>query len=296
MNKTILLCGALALMGAARVAASADAPTITVDTIHDWRSNSEFNFGHLTITLGLKSQTASRGRGKRVVATSVIDSTGQQLVTGDEKQKSDWDFSETRAPDSSEEAKKKKAEAEKLLQEFPSLRNFANIDFEVKNPARAAQTLREVAGRVEFYYPERDAKSVVTIANIGGNSGATLDDATLKAAGLKIAFLTAKRAKSLPAGKARESWLSVTSKNRLDDLEPTQLLTRVEDPRARLVGIEVETAQGQIIEDKGYFGGGGVITYRFKKPLPADARLQIYVATPQSVVEVPFRLTDVPLP
>ena len=290
MNKIYLLC-ALGLIGAARVATGADAPTITIDKISDYRSNSQFGFGNLSIYLGLKGQTPDQSRAKRAVATSVTDNTGQQLVTDEERYQSDWHVSDEADSTFSRE------ESEKILREFPSLRNFANIEFEVKSPARAAQSLREVVGYVEFYYPQRDPKAVVTISNIGRNSGQNLDNATLKAANLKLAFLSANQVKRLPKGKDKANvWLSTLGQEYLDDLEPDQLLVSLEDPRARLVSIEVETAQGQIIEGDGSFSSDGLTTYDFEKPILSNARLKIYVATPKSVETVPFKLSDVPLP
>ena len=292
-NKWIPLGCALFLAGAARVVRGADAPTISVDKLYDSRSNSQFGFGDLSITLGVKSQTPTGARATRGVATSVIDGTGQQLVDA-EKYQTDWDFNEKNSE--GEWAAKNKALGEKLFKQFPFFKNFADVDIEVKNPARAAQTLREIAGRIEYYYPERDPKSVVIVKNVGTNAGQNLDNATLKTASIKLAFLTANRAKHLPKGKAREMWLEAVDEDTLDDLKPDQLLVRLEDPRARLVAIEVETAQGQTIESEGNSGSDDVTTYDFNKPIAFNARLKIYVATPKSVTEVPFQLNDVALP
>lgn len=300
---------ALLLVSAISPLAQADDANITVAKVYESRSY-PVNFGpnQLSVIIGIESETATKARAVRGVATSVVDDTGQQLVS-DKKDLDKWSL---------------------LREEYRLYPNRAEIGLDLNKPARSAQTLREVSGRFEFYFPGRDAHSLVTVENIGQHAGQTLDDATLKAAGLKLTFLTKDQVEIYKAEsdkKADADALKLFPPNAKPDaelekkrqdlaqksvealrqlfgidvfegntLKPNNLALHIEDPNVRLVDIALETAQGQPIKAEGYFGSDNTNIYKFETPIPPDARLKIRVATPQSIVDVPFKLSDVPLP
>ncbi len=78
----------------------------------------------------------------------------------------------------------------------------------------------------------------------------------------------------------------------------------IDDDAKKVVGTEFRDAMDKPIQSAGfsesYRQHGSQIertrTYHFESPLPANAKLLIFVATPQSLTRTPFTLTDVTLP
>lgn len=72
------------------------------------------------------------------------------------------------------------------------------------------------------------------------------------------------------------------------------------DPQDKIVRTEIQDAAGHPIRDQGEstvtIGASKTRTYEFASPLPDDARLVIYLATPKSLVKVPFSFTNIALP
>ena len=291
MNKWIYLCCALSLIGAGCDAARADDAQVAVDFVTDSRSlPADFGSNQLRVVVKIESPEVAQARAIRGVVASATDNTGRQLNNAEKRDK--WD---------------------ELRPKTGADKNRASVYLRVDNPSRAAQSLRQIAGHIELYLPQRDPKSVVTVANIGQKSGQTLDDATLKEADLKITFLDKAQVERLKAeilnppatpqirpdlqvfGRAiREAMGAELLKN--DRLNPKAPVLRIEDPQGRLVDIAFEGAQGQPLKSGVSVGFQGHKIYQFEQPLPPDARLKISVATPQSVVEVPFDLKEIALP
>ena len=294
MNRWMCLICAL-LLAYLGATARADDTKVTVDTINDYRySTDNLSPSRLSVALDIESASVAHARAVRGVLSSATDNTGQQLAD-DQKYRDKWS---ALRPDSKR----------------------ANLSLGANNPPRAAQTLREIAGRVEFYFPQRDPKSVVKVENIGARAGQTLDDATLKAADLGISvsdkaqvkLLQAEMVAPLPPPQSsgmnavRTILLQEFARRLLenssadlvqnDQLNPRFVVLRLQDPRLRLVDIEFETAQGQPLKSDSSFGFKDTKFYKFDAPLPPNARLQIYVATPQSVVDVPFEIKNIALP
>ena len=291
MKITLALLCALGLAGAPRPMARADDAKITVERITDSRySPADFGTSQLTVGLDIEAPAVAAARAIRGDVTSAKDDTGRQLSQTEKRDK--W--------------------RELSVKSGPN-KTRATVFLNADSPTRAARTLREVKGRVELYLPERDAKSIVTVAEIGQQAGQTLDDATLQTAELKITFLDKAQIERLqtelvepiddpkirPAlqlfarGLGRAMAAEIIKDGQPNPKTP---VLRIEDPQRRLVEIAFETAQGEPLEDTGSIGFKNNRVYQFDQPLPADARLKIYVATSQSVVAVPFELKEIALP
>jgi hypothetical protein len=86
--------------------------------------------------------------------------------------------------------------------------------------------------------------------------------------------------------------------------KPNDIVFSIEDPGKKLVGIEFHDAMDRAIRTAGssesYRQRGSEVertrTYHFQSPLPADAKLLIFVATTQSLSKTPFTLTNMALP
>ena len=267
----------------------AQEPAVSATNLTDER-RSGFTFipSSLDVDLKIATDAVAQARSVRVAVASATDATGKSLLTA-KLHENKWD--DIKATDN---------------------RQTTSASIALDSPARAAATLREITGNIELYDPTRDLQSVITIADIPSHAGRTLDDATLKSLGLEIAFLNkdqadeqqkAQDAKPAPAGTPQlkpevrsELIKAIRALFGGIAVDDKTLAFHVLDPNARFVDVALETAGGQIIPSAGRTRSGELQSYEFKEAIPADAHLKIYVATPKSVVEVPFKLTDVALP
>ena len=259
----------------------ADEPTVVADGATDFRKAGDAaGLNSLGITLKITADEVARARSVMATVTSAVDERGQSLM--------DIDSSLMIWRDLGRSADK----------------GTVSGYLDLKSPARADKKVREITGRVEFYDPARDPRSIVTIADIGAHIGQTLTDPTLKAAGLEFIYLdkahlglTKKRAtKPATAGPSKvdkdiEQFL-VAALNE----DKTTLALISKNSTGRLVDIEIETAQGQLLKNRLASITPELLTYQYREEIPKGARLKIYVATPQSVTKIPFKLSDVPLP
>jgi len=75
---------------------------------------------------------------------------------------------------------------------------------------------------------------------------------------------------------------------------------KITDPKKKIVGIEFQDTRGNKINDLGFSGinmfGTETKTYRFASPFPNDARLVIYLDSPNAYLKVPFSFTNLLLP
>jgi hypothetical protein len=70
----------------------------------------------------------------------------------------------------------------------------------------------------------------------------------------------------------------------------------INDADRRIVSMELQDANGQRLQTRSTWGGNTLRTYGFQTPPPADARLVVYVATPDAIRSYPFALENIPLP
>jgi len=72
------------------------------------------------------------------------------------------------------------------------------------------------------------------------------------------------------------------------------------DPQDKIAGMEFQDATGKKIKELGWSGfsmfRSNTKNYQFASPLPADARLIIYLETPKAYTNVPFSFTNIALP
>ena len=176
---------------------------------------------------------------------------------------------------------------------------------DLKSPARADKTVREIKGRVEFYDPTRDPQSVVTITDLDAHIGKFLNNPILKAAGLEFIYLDKTHLNAYQ--KASATGPSIAKQSKADkDIhdfligalheDKTTLALISKNARGRLVDIEIETAKGQLLEKRLVSITPELLTFQYREKIPKGSRIKIYVATPKSVTKIPFKLNNVPLP
>lgn len=266
--------------------------------VKDTRRTDGF-FNKLEVELKVLGDVLAQAKGIRYTVEKAVDETGKNLIN-EEKTKSEF-------------------------QEISDSESV-KIELELKNPSRQAMTVKEISGSLEIYVPQRDANSSVTVPSFLKQTGKLITNPALKTAGLEVTIWTKeqfeanKKAEEEKLKKAIEEKRKKGEKQEADfgealaeglakmfggmfgafgQMGEHSVALQVNDPNARLISIEFETAQGKSIERNGRMTMGDqpkTMIYEFGEKLPATARLKVYLITPRSLIKVPFKLSDVPLP
>lgn len=258
--------------------------------VKDSRTTGKF-FANLEVELKLLGDDLEGAKGYRCSVTTAIDDTGRNLIKEDKNRK---DFSD-------------------IDNDNP---NNIQVTIQLKNPARKATTVKEIAGEIDIFKPGNDPTSVVTITNLAGQTKTLLKHPTLSAAKISIMVLTKKQqdeaakaaeqsqaneAKTDPEkggeeiGKALGKAFSGMFGGMMGSSENSMIM-QIKDPQSKLLKIEFLDASGKVIRPEGCMRSSEVRSFDFPEPLPQEAQLRIYVATAKSFVKAPFTLRDVFLP
>lgn len=262
-----------------------DLRTLVTD-VTDRRSTNETN-GSLGLELKLRligDDTAGIAATRPVVSVAV-DDTGRDLT--DISQKPD-DFCAVRRS------------------------GTGPIEFtlKLKNPARKAATIKEISGEIQAFLPAEDPVATVIAKDFLKQLGKPIADPALEKAGVKVtvfgkkefeAFKTEEeqKAKNAPAEQKMEKALTDAFRGMFGgstQLGENDLVVQYDESNGDLIDLQVQDAQGGIIQARSSMSSQGRRTLSFAEPLPADAQLKLLLKTEKSVVSVPFKVTDVALP
>lgn len=184
------------------------------------------------------------------------------------------------------------------------------VDLKLKNPARKAAVVRELAGTVELFMPERDPAATVVLRDFAARTGKPLADPALEKAGIRLTVLTKAEYDALAQQKKQQAAAAADRQNLGQAMAQAfegllgaffqvgdhDLILQLTDPAGRFIHAEVLDGRGAAIATTSTTSADDLKVLGFARPLPADARLRIFVKTADSVVTIPFRLTDIPLP
>jgi hypothetical protein len=274
-------------------------------SVAESRRNDGFS-SSLQVELKVVGDALKDAKGIRVIVEKAVDETGKSLL---EEKKAEKDFKEI------------------TLQGD----NNAKLSLSLKTSERKAAVIREISGYLEIFLPTKDAKSVITVANIMKGAGKPLTDAALKSAGLEVTIWTReqyearKKAEEERIRKEQEEKrkkggaepmeelgeLLVTGLGKIfggmfggfEELSENSIVLTIKDPSAKLLDIAFEDAKGKPLKtgrssSTGSFSNPELRTRIFDldEKLPDTGRIKFAVLTSASVSRVPFKLTNVALP
>lgn len=187
----------------------------------------------------------------------------------------------------------------------------------LKLPSRKATVLKELSGLVELVFPDRDPQATINIANFVGKPRVEVSHPVLTTNGVRLTILSKGefdriRARGHEAsqqqavdqnfGKATE-----TKTSPLGDapgLGNNAIVVLQDDPNHRVASISFLSPLGAPVRSS-YTEAGVLFDHgtpqayfacSFEPALPETAIMRIIVATPRTVVPIPFSLKDIPLP
>jgi hypothetical protein len=194
------------------------------------------------------------------VFTTAKDDTGRSLLKDDKTESLLWTM----------QPRQKKADTE-------------TATAELVNPARKASTVT-LEGTIPVYSPSRDPAAIVTLQKVSAYFGKPI---AIKGGG-SLTFKGKEKDKNPISG----AMFGMGGGNGVE--------FQLSDPKGQLVRMEFLSADGKVIEIVGRsrftINGVDSYSYSFKEPLPEDASLKVYFATPKSMLNVPFKFDSVALP
>jgi hypothetical protein len=270
------------LLAAADLPAAKATIKVSPGDVSDRRRNDGF-FSRLEVELALSGDDLSSVKAARVVPAKAVDDTGRDLLPTEEKE----------------------IEFENVGGGGPSLK------LSLKNPARRAASLKDVAGKVELFMPSKDSNATAKADRFLAGLDKPISASALKAAKVDAMVVSRKaydeekkkdeerRKKESEAagvaGKMAEAFAGLFA-GMFGEIGENDLLVKVDDPGKKVFGIEVVDATGKAIDSNGRMKVGAFWILNFSEKLPADAGLRIHLLTPKSLVSVPFAMKDVALP
>lgn len=297
-------CLMLMLMGFTVAVAQAQAQVrVMAGDVKDTRRTDGF-FNKLEVEMKVVGEVLTDTKGFRALVTKAVDETGKDLIPEKDKEK---EFEEV---DSSENTTLK-------------------VELELKNPARQALAVQEIAGTLELFVPKRDPAAVATVPDLGRAVGRPVINAALKAAGIEVSIwnkeqyegrrkaeeeklkkaFEEKKKKAAEAGAPEEDLGEALAGGlmkvfgglfgAMTEMGENGIAIQVKDPKKLLVGLEFRDAAGKEVSHRGRTTLGSdekTMLYEFEEKLPTTTQIKFFLMTPRSVVKVPFRLTAVPLP
>lgn len=274
-------------------------------SVAETRRNDGFSSG-LEVDLKVVGDVLKDAKGIRVIVQKAVDETGKDLL---EEKKAEKDFKEINLQGD----------------------NNTKLSLSLKLSERKAAVIKEISGYLEIFLPTKDAKSIITIANVMKGAGKPVTSAALKSAGLEMTVWTReqyesrKKAEEERARKEQEEkrkkggaepleelgGLMVEGLSKIfggmfggfDELSENSIVLTIKDPNAKLLDIAFEDANGQPIKTGRSSSSGSFTNPEMKtrifdldEKLPDTARIKFAVLTPASVSRVPFKLTNLALP
>jgi hypothetical protein len=263
---------------------------VSAGTIEDRRTTGRF-FASLEIELKLTGDDLSDAKSARILLKKAVDETGRNLL-----------------PDS------------KPDQDFKSI-NSSELKLSLKNPARGAAAVKEIAGQIELFVPARDPAATVTVDRVLSRMDKAVDSPALKSQkiALRVVSPNAHRAaakkrdaelekemakhkeemkKEAGDDKTAEALMALVKgfSGMMNEVGDNDLILEIEDPDKKVLDVSVVGPKGDTIDTNGSMSSGSLRILQFHEKLPADAKLRLLLQTRKSIVSAPFSLTSVPLP
>lgn len=281
-----MLCRILVVMFVltATMAAYAGDARILVTEVKDSRTTGQF-FNDLQIKLKLIGDDVVGAKGIRTVITNAVDDTGRNLLK-----------------DESAESKSPK---------FQSLQDSGSgpeVELKLKNPARRSSVVKELSGEVQLFMPLRDPSATVLLTNFRKLAKPVTDPALAKA-GIQLTVLSKKEYETLAKQKEQQAAQEAEKQMGQAMLQAfrgmlgaffqvgeNDVILQITDPEEKLINAEVVNANGAVIQTASTTNADDIRVMGFEQPLPADARLRIFLRTQKSIKVVPLKLIDIALP
>lgn len=296
------LAVALPLFAQSKTAGAPPKIGVTLDSLLDRRTTSDFPPPSLTVGLKLDGEDAGKVASARTRATKAVDDTGKSLI-----------------PDASQKGTMMSSDNWQQARENgpPALR------LDLVSPSRKARTLTSLEGVVETYLPSRDPASTVKIDSVlAKKDKPPLAVAALASRRIRIQVLSKEGLESQKKAAEEKTKAEAAKKKKKEGMEGIaetmaegigdaigemferlfmtagehDLILKVEDPEKKLFGFDLASRDGKPITSYGTMEMESYRIVRMFEPIPQGAVLLVRLKTPRSFAESPFTLSNLKLP
>jgi len=165
---------------------------------------------------------------------------------------------------------------------------------ELANPSRNAHAIKTLEGEADLLFPTAENSGLVIAKDFMAKPGEPLGDPALKKANVTITYLGKDGSESRSDDVAGEIPVQVPPRRR-PSAGPS-LRFSIDDPDRRLVEMTFMDNYGRQVW-AGQSGINGTIrSYTFQDDLPTNVRLFVYLATPDAIKTIPFKIENIALP
>ncbi len=255
----------------------------SVGDVTDNRTTGSFN-AECTVELKFTGDAAmDAGTVHKIRLSEATDEAGHDLILKDN------DDSATHSFDSDNSSGALKAEVK------------------LRNPSRSANTIKILKGEVELFKPTEANGGLLTITNILQHPAEPVQNAALAKYGIQIIYLTKEsyeaKKKEIEAQQNTgqkmgaafgELFTGMFGSMMSDSKNSIQMY--VKDPDKRVVGLKFTDGQGKPLESNESMSSDDFKSTSFDTPPPADTRMIVQLATPESLKSYPFKVENIPLP
>jgi hypothetical protein len=164
---------------------------------------------------------------------------------------------------------------------------------ELASPSRNAHLIKTLEGEVVLLYPTPENGGLVIVKDFLAHPGEPLNDPALKKWDVSITYLGKDGAETNADDGTSQPQLSGRFGRRGSG---RGLRFSIDDPGHRLSEVAFMDAYGRSIWNGGSSNNMSSRTYYFQEEPPSNLRLYIYLATPDAIKTVPFRIENIDLP
>jgi len=267
----------------------------------------------ISITVALAGSARAATNDFDVTVESVTDtrSTGNMMprcivqlrISGDEVADAleVHDIRITSAMDDSGHDLRLEQDRNRMQHRYPMMQpNMAQLSHpvELAGPSRSAHAIKTLEGEVELLFPTPDNGGMIIIKDFMKHSGEQINDPMLKKSDVRITFLGRDSGDGNQYGGVVPLSANGVSHAARVRAMGRRLQFSVDDPDHRLVDLAFIDAYGRQVQA---WNQGGPMdsttrTYMFQSEPPSNLQLYIYLAAPDAIKMIPFKIENIELP
>ena len=174
---------------------------------------------------------------------------------------------------------------------------------ELLSPPREAHSIKLLEGEAELLFPTTENGGLVIIKNVLAHAGETFTNPALKKLNVNITYLgngnevntSTQKVQSTPSTPLDPTQTRRLSFRRVSQMPGLQF--SVDDPFHRIVDMTfMDAYYRQAWGGMNSMGPNNIRVYQLQGEVPAGLRLYIYLAAPDAIKTVPFKIENIELP
>ena len=261
---------------------------VTVESVSDMRSTGN-SAPRCNVQLRFSGGNVADAYGIRNVrVTSAVDDTGRDLRVDSEQERVRMRFSQ----------------GSMYAPQWNGFAQQSTHAVELMSPSRNAHSIKILEGEAELLFPTPENGGLIVMKDFLSHPGEALSDPSLKKSNVTITYVGKDGDETNTSIRTLHGDSSVPQ-------DPSQMPRRlpfrrsgqmkglqfsIDDPDHRLVDMVFVDAYGRQVGGGMNSFGPNSRTYQFQNELPSNLQLHIFLAAPDAIKTVPFKIENIDLP